>query len=72
MIGIAGLVRDVPDLGERFTMLTTAPGSDVASYHTRQVAVVSAMDWRRWLNPAVPASELLKPAPPGTLRVECK
>src|SRR5438445_12455491 len=29
MIGIAGLVRDVPGEGEAFTMLTTEPGPDV-------------------------------------------
>ena len=37
-MGIAGLVRDAPGVGEAFTMLTTEPGADVAPYHGRQVA----------------------------------
>jgi putative SOS response-associated peptidase YedK len=70
MIGIAGLVRDVPEIGERFTMLTTKPGSDVSPYHTRQVAVLPSAEWQSWLDNSVPASVLLKPAPAGTLRAE--
>ena len=69
MIGIAGIVRDVPELGERFTMLTTEPGPDVAAYHNRQVAVVPANDWRAWLDASIPARELLRPVPAGTLQV---
>lgn len=69
MIGIAGIVRDVPELGERFTMLTTEPGPDVAPYHTRQVAVVQASNWRAWLDPSIPARETIGPAPAGTLWV---
>jgi putative SOS response-associated peptidase YedK len=70
MLGIAGLVRDVPELGERFTMLTTEPGSDVSPYHTRQIAVLPPALWREWLDPSVPARELLKPAAAGTLCAE--
>jgi putative SOS response-associated peptidase YedK len=70
MIGIAGLVRDVPEVGERFTMLTTKPGSDVSPYHTRQVAVLPSAVWQSWLENSVAASELLKPAPAGALRAE--
>ena len=40
MLGIAGLSRTVPDIGEAYTMLTTEPGEDVAPYHSRQIAVV--------------------------------
>jgi putative SOS response-associated peptidase YedK len=69
MIGIAGIVRDVPELGERFTMLTTEPGPDVAPYHTRQVAVLPASNWRAWLDPSVPAREIIGAAPAGTLWV---
>ena len=46
MVGIAGLTRDAPGLGEAFTMLTTEPGEDVAPYHGRQVALVPPADWR--------------------------
>jgi putative SOS response-associated peptidase YedK len=48
---IAGIWRDgaagePPD----FTMLTTAPGLDVAPYHDRQVAVLQPADWPAWIN----------------------
>ena len=69
-IAIAGLVRSVPEIGEAFTMLTTEPGPDVAPYHSRQVAVLPAANWRAWLDPAVPAAELLRPLPAGSLTVE--
>jgi len=69
LIGIAGLIRSVPDIGEAFTMLTTAPGPDVAPYHGRQVAVLAPADWKAWLDHSAPASELLKPLPAGTLSV---
>lgn len=70
MLGIAGLVRSNPDVGEAFTMLTTEPGPDVAPYHNRQVAVLPPGDWKAWLDGAVPARELLKPLPEGTLTVQ--
>ena len=70
VIGIAGIVRDVPDLGERFTMLTTEPGPDVAPYHNRQVALLPASKWRAWLDPSVPARDLIGAAPAGALRVQ--
>ena len=69
MLGIAGLVRDAPGIGEAFTMLTTEPGADVAPFHSRQVAVVPEESWRAWLDPAIPARDLLQPLPPGTLSV---
>ena len=69
MIGIAGLVRDVPGIGEAFTMLTTQPGPDVAPYHARQIAVLPPQRWRAWLTYAQPAAELLFPSPAGTLSV---
>ena len=49
LIGVAGLVRTVPEIGEAFTMLTTEPGPDVAPYHNRQVAVLPSADWQAWL-----------------------
>lgn len=69
-MGIAGIVRDIPGLGERFTMLTTEPGSDVGPYHNRQVAVLAPGDWRGWLDHSAAAFDLLGPAPAGTLLVE--
>ena len=69
MLGIAGLVRDAEGLGEAFTMLTSEPGPDVAPYHGRQVVVLQPEHWGAWLTYAEPASELLAPAPAGTLLV---
>ena len=67
---IAGLWRSEPQVGEAFTMLTAEPGPDVAPYHSRQIVVLDRAHWSDWLDPAVPASEILKPLPAGTLRVE--
>ena len=64
---IAGLWRTDPKVGEAYTMLTCAPGPDVAPYHDRQVVVLGRDDWARWLDPAVPAAELLRPLPEGSL-----
>ncbi len=69
MLGIAGLVRDAPGIGEAFTMLTTEPGADIAPYHNREVAVLPMADWRRWLDYSAAAKDLLGPAPAGTLEV---
>jgi len=69
MVGIAGLVREVPGLGEAFTMLTTEPGPDVAPYHGRQVAVLPVAAWPGWLDYSLPARELLQPLPGGSLEV---
>ncbi len=67
---IAGLWRNTAEVGEAFTMLTTEPCADVAPYHSRQIAVLNREDWGRWLDPNVPAREVLKPLPAGSLRVE--
>ena len=71
LMGVAGLWRE----GEggappSFTMLTTAPGADVAPYHDRQVAVLRPEDWAAWLFLSRPEEELLKPLPAGSLLVE--
>lgn len=69
MLGIAGLVRNAPEIGEAFTMLTTEPGADIAPYHNRQVAVLPMARWRSWLDHSAPATDLLRPAPAGSLEV---
>ena len=66
---IAGIWRSSP-VGEAFTMLTTEPGPDIAPYHNRQVVVLGRREWSRWLDPQVPAAEVLRPSPAGTLNVE--
>ena len=67
---LAGLWRADPTVGEAFTMLTMPPGPDVAPYHDRQVAVLDRAAWAGWLDPAVPARELLRTLPAGSLAVE--
>jgi putative SOS response-associated peptidase YedK len=66
---IAGIWRNSPEVGEACTMLTTAPGPDVAPYHDRQIVVLDLIDAGRWLDPLVPASEVLRPSPAGTFDV---
>ena len=66
---IAGLWRTDPKVGEAFTMLTAEPGEDVRPYHSRQVVVLPTAQFGRWLDPQVPARELLKPLPSGSLEV---
>jgi putative SOS response-associated peptidase YedK len=67
---IAGLWRSTNEVGEAFTMLTTEPCADVAPYHRRQIAVLNRSEWARWLDPAVPARDVLKPLPAGSLNVQ--
>lgn len=69
MLGIAGLTRSACDIGEAFTMLTTAPGPDVAPYHNRQIAILPPAVWKRWLEGAS-AADLLKPRPEKSLSVQ--
>lgn len=69
MLGIGGLIRAVPELGEAFTMLTAEPGPDVVPYHSRQVAMLPVSSWRDWLEGTVPAGKLIAPLPAGTLDV---
>ena len=65
---IAGIWRSTPDVGEALTMLTMAPGPEIA--HDRQIAILDRAPWADWLDPAVPAQPLLKPLPAGSLAVE--
>ena len=70
LLGIAGLTRTVPEVGEAFTMLTTEPGPDVASYHSRQVAVLPQSHWQGWLDHSTASGDLIGPLPAGSLNVE--
>jgi putative SOS response-associated peptidase YedK len=54
---------------DRFTLLTTAPGPDMAPYHARQVAVLPREAWRDWLRDGRPQDDLLRAGPAGTLSV---
>ena len=61
---LAGLWRRHDDGDERFTLLTTEPGPDMAPYHNRQVVVVPRAAWAGWLQGA-PRTTSLRPARPG-------
>lgn len=67
----AGLWRpgaaEAPDV---FTLLTTAPGPDVAPIHNRQMVVLERPDWLAWLELSRPEGELLRPLRAGSLNVE--
>ena len=67
---VAGLWRNDPAVGEAFTMLTCEPSPDVAPYHNRSIVVLPPAECARWLDHDVPAGELLKPLPAGSLEVE--
>jgi putative SOS response-associated peptidase YedK len=60
---IAGLVRD-----DRFTLLTTEAGPDIAPYHDRQVVILPRRDWTAWLAPT-PEFPAVGPLPAGSLTV---
>jgi putative SOS response-associated peptidase YedK len=64
---IAGLWRTDPDVGEAWTMLTTAPGPDIAPYHDRQIVLLTPPDYASWLDGSAPAGDLCRPLPAGTL-----
>ncbi len=67
---IAGLWRRHRQVGEAYTMLTTEPGPDVAPFHNRGVAVLPRERWADWLDPRLPAADVLRPLPAGSLDVE--
>ena len=64
---IADLWRRDPQVGEAYTMLTLEPGPDIAPYHSRGVAVLQREQWAQWLDPQVPAADVLRPLPAGSL-----
>lgn len=69
VFGIAGLWRADAEGGEAFSMLTCPPGADIAHYHSRQIIPLAPPSWARWLDPSVPAADLLQPLPAGSLAV---
>ncbi len=66
----AGLWRPMPDGAAAFTLLTTAPGPDMAPIHDRQMVILRPADWSAWLEQQGNEAALLQPLPPGSLRVE--
>ncbi|BAK67326.1 hypothetical protein SLG_26510 [Sphingobium sp. SYK-6] len=66
---IAGIWRDSP-VGECFSMLTMDAGEEIAPYHNRQIIPLTRDQWADWLNPEVPAQDVLRYLPAGSLPVE--
>lgn len=64
---IAGIWRSHPEIGEAFTMLTMDPGDDIAPYHSRQIVPLPRDRWADWLDPSVPAENVLGLLPKGSL-----
>jgi putative SOS response-associated peptidase YedK len=62
-LAFAGLIRD-----DRFTLLTCAPGPDVAPYHDRQMAILPREHWAAWLD-APEEQPPIEPLPAGSLKV---
>jgi putative SOS response-associated peptidase YedK len=61
---IAGIVRE-----GAFTLLTTAPGPDVAPFHDRQIVTLPPEAGPAWLSLSRPPGEILKAGPAGSLAV---
>lgn len=66
---MAGIWRNDPKVGEAFTLLTMDAGDDIRPYHDRQIIPLTRDQWADWLNPEVPAEDVLKYLPTGTLTV---
>lgn len=63
---MAGVWRESP-VGEAFSLLTLDAGEDVAPYHHRQIIPLPRDRWAAWLDPAVPAGDVLGVLPKGSL-----
>ena len=63
-------MRDTPGIGEAFSLLTTAPSSDVAPYHNRQVVLLRPDALGTLARSAAPVGDLLQPLPAGSLKVQ--
>lgn len=66
---MAGIWREMPEGGEAFTLLTMDAGEDIAPYHHRQIIPLGRDKWADWLDPHVPAEEVLQHLPKGSLSV---
>lgn len=67
----AGLWRPATaTVGESFTLLTTAPGPDVAPIHDRQAVVLRKSDWLPWLDGTTEEGAFLRPLPAGSFDVQ--
>ena len=65
---MAGIWRESA-AGEAFTLLTMDAGPAVAPYHHRQIIPLARDQWADWLDPSIPAKEVLRWLPQGSLPV---
>jgi len=63
---MAGIWREYEG-GEAFTLLTMDAGPDIAPYHHRQIIPLAHDQWADWLDPRIPAADVLKWLPDGSL-----
>ncbi|WP_312166338.1 SOS response-associated peptidase family protein [Phenylobacterium sp.] len=61
---IAGVVKE-----GCFSLLTTAPGPDVAAYHDRQIVTFAPADGLAWLSLSQPEKVLFRPPPASAFEV---
>jgi putative SOS response-associated peptidase YedK len=66
---IAGIWKAHPEIGEAFTMLTMDASEEIRPYHYRQIIPLARAQWADWLDPHVPAGEVLTYLPKGSLSV---
>jgi putative SOS response-associated peptidase YedK len=66
---MAGIWQADPKVGEAFTLLTMDAGDDIKPYHHRQIIPLARDQRADWLNPEVPAHDVLKYLPAGMLTV---
>lgn len=66
---MAGIWRSDPKVGEAFTLLTMDAGEEIQPFHHRQIIPLARNQWADWLNPAVPAEDILKYLADGMLQV---
>lgn len=71
LFAIAGCWRAGAASGEpAWSMLTCAPGPDVAPYHDRQPVILPPDRWASWLSHQPNEADLLRPLAQGALAVE--
>ncbi|MBV2149034.1 SOS response-associated peptidase [Sphingobium sp. AS12] len=67
---MAGIWQHDPKVGEAFSLLTMDAGNDIKPYHHRQIIPLTRDQWADWLDPDVPAADVLQYLPAGMLEVE--
>lgn len=66
---MAGIWQHNPKVGEAFSLLTMDAGEDIKPYHHRQIIPLTRDQWADWLNPEIPADDVLRYLPAGMLQV---